>query len=104
MPGIRVWVVLPRGPGTLSVFPLGVIAKEVNMMMLSFVFLGLLLFGGALVALLAGAAALVRNRGGDTNPSDESQGRTAREVLDQRLARGEISREEYEAIRDQIES
>jgi uncharacterized membrane protein len=74
------------------------------MMMLSFVFLGLILFGGALVALLAGGATLLRNRGGDTSPSDESRQRMAREVLDQRLARGEISREEYEAIRDQIES
>lgn len=74
------------------------------MMMLSFVFLGLLLLGGALVALLVGGGALLRSRGGDIGRSNESQERTAREVLDQRLARGEISREEYEAIRDQIES
>jgi uncharacterized membrane protein len=74
------------------------------MMMLSFVFLGLLLFGGVLVALLMGGGALLRNQGGDIGRSDESQETTAREVLDQRLARGEISREEYEAIRDQIES
>jgi len=51
-----------------------------------------------------GGGALLRNQGGDIGRSDESQESTAREVLDQRLARGEISREEYEAIRDQIES
>ena len=74
------------------------------MMMLSFVFLGLLLAGGIVVALLVGGGALLRNQGGDTDGPDEDQGASAREMLDRRLARGEISREEYETIRDQIES
>lgn len=74
------------------------------MMMLSFVFLGLLLLGGVIVALLVGGGAFLRNQGSNTNPPEERQGASAREVLDRRLARGEISREEYESIRDQIES
>ena len=74
------------------------------MMILSLVFLGLLLIGGVVVALLEGGGALLRNQGSDTNPPDEGQGVSAREVLDRRLARGEISRDEYESIRDQIES
>ena len=73
-------------------------------MMILFGLLGLLLFGGILVALLGGGAALLSSRGSTSTPRRESQGPTAREVLDRRLARGEISREEYEAIRDQIES
>ncbi len=64
----------------------------------------LILLGGILVALLVGGGALLHNRGGDTTPSGESRRSTAREVLDRRLARGEISREAYEAIRDQIDS
>jgi uncharacterized membrane protein len=74
------------------------------MMMLSFVFLGLLLIGGVVVALLVGGSAFLRNQGRKTNSPDESDGASAREMLDRRLARGEISREEYESIRDQIES
>jgi len=73
-------------------------------MMILFGLLGLLLFGGILVALLGGGAALLSSRGSTPSPRRESQGHTARDVLDRRLARGEISREEYEAIRDQIES
>jgi uncharacterized membrane protein len=73
-------------------------------MMLAFVFLGLLLLGGIVVAVLVGGGALLHNQGSMTTPPEESQGGSAREVLDRRLARGEISREEYESIRDQIES
>lgn len=74
------------------------------MMMLSFVFLGLLLIGGVVVTLLVGGGAFLRSQGSNTNPPDEEQRASAREVLDQRLARGEISREEYESIRDQIDA
>jgi uncharacterized membrane protein len=74
------------------------------MMMLSFVFLGLLLIGGVVAALLVGGGAFLRNQGGNANPPEESQQASAREVLDRRLARGEINREEYEILRDQIES
>jgi hypothetical protein len=72
-------------------------------MMMGFGLLGLLLLGGVLVALLAGGAALLRQTGGFDLPGGKRQP-TAREVLDKRLARGEISSEEYEAIRAQIES
>jgi uncharacterized membrane protein len=68
------------------------------MMMLSFVFLGLLLIGGVVVALLVGGGAFLRNQGSKTNPPDENQGALAREMLDRRLARGEISREEYDSF------
>jgi uncharacterized membrane protein len=75
------------------------------MMMLSFVFLGLLLLGGVvLVALLVGGGAFLRSQGSNTNPPDEEQTASAREILDRRLARGEISRDEYESIWNQIES
>lgn len=74
------------------------------MMMLSFVFLGLLLLGGVVVALFVSGSALLRNQGSDANAPQESPRASAREVLDRRLARGEISHEEYESILDQIES
>jgi uncharacterized membrane protein len=73
-------------------------------MMLLFGFLGLLLFGGILVALLVGGGLWARRQGGGIDLSGQRRESTARETLDKRLARGEISREEYEAIRDQIES
>jgi putative membrane protein len=72
-------------------------------MMMGFGFLGMLLFWGALLALVAGGTALVfpqatgaRLPGGQRQPM-------ARQVLDERFARGEIGREEYETIRTQIE-
>jgi uncharacterized membrane protein len=69
-----------------------------------FSFLGLLLVGGVVIALLIGGGTLLLNQ--NENDSAPRRGRktTARETLDHRLARGEISREEYEEIRDQIES
>lgn len=74
------------------------------MMMLLFGFLGLLLFGGILVALLVGGGALARHQRSGVSLSGHAGESTARDTLDERLARGEISREEYEAIRHQIES
>ncbi len=67
-----------------------------------------LLFGGLLVALLQGGSGLL-SKAGDVDLSDlsglsgQGQQPSAREVLDERLARGEISPEEYEAIRARIE-
>ena len=71
--------------------------------MMGFGFLGMVLFWGLLLAVLVGGAVLVlRQTGGTGSPSGKSWSR-AREILDERLARGEISREEYDALRVQME-
>ena len=73
--------------------------------MMMFGFLGLLLLGGVLVALvIGGGAAFLLKQAGNGNVTGGDQKATVRETLDRRLARGEIGREEYEEIRGQIES
>lgn len=64
--------------------------------------IGMVLFWGVIIALIAGGVALlVRQASGYASPG--SQGRpTARQILDERLARGEISREEYDELRAKI--
>jgi uncharacterized membrane protein len=60
-----------------------------------------LLLGGLFVALLQGGSGLL-SKTGDIDLSGLSAQRqqpSARQVLDERLARGEISPEEYETIR-----
>ncbi len=74
------------------------------MMGMGFGFLGMLLFWGALLALVVGGAALVFRQTTGTCPPGGQRRPTARQVLDERFARGEISREEYEAIRARLES
>ena len=72
-------------------------------MMILFGFL-ILLAGGLLVALMVGGGGpLLRQEGHKSAPRSGEHG-TAREILDRRLARGEISREEYSALRDEVES
>lgn len=72
-------------------------------MMLGFGFVGMLLFWGALLALLIGGGALaLRQVAGIPAPRARQQG-TARQILDERLARGELTQEQYEAIRARIE-
>ena len=64
-----------------------------------------LLLGGLFVALLQGGSGLL-SKTGDVDLSGLSAQRqqpSARQVLDERLARGEISPEEYETIRARIE-
>jgi putative membrane protein len=71
--------------------------------MMGFGFLGMLLFWAVLLVFLVGGAILVfRQATGTRLPGGQRQP-TARQVLDERFARGEISLEEYEAIRTQIE-
>jgi putative membrane protein len=72
-------------------------------MMMGFGFLGMLLLGGVLLAFVVGAAILVFRQTTDTRPLGGPGQPTARQVLDERFARGEIDREEYEAIRARIE-
>ena len=65
--------------------------------MMGFGLIGTLLFGGVLLALLGGGAALFsRQATGQERP-------TARQLLDERLARGEIDQQEYDRTRERIE-
>ena len=73
------------------------------MMGFGFGFLGVFLFLGALLLLLIGGAALVIRQTAGTRLSSQQHEPTARQILDERLARGEISQEEYEALRARIE-
>ena len=72
-------------------------------MMMGFGFLGMLLFGGVLLALVVGGMAWAFRQTTGARPLGGQRQPTARQVLDERFARGEISREEYETIRAQIE-
>ncbi|RLC65492.1 MAG: SHOCT domain-containing protein [Chloroflexi bacterium] len=63
----------------------------------------LLLVGGILVALLLGGAGLLSRKGSISQWLGSQRQPTARQVLDERFARGEIGAEEYRAIREQIE-
>ena len=58
-------------------------------MMMGFGFLGLLLIGGLLLALLVGGAGLVLRETGGSNQRQSGQRQpTARRLLDERFARG----------------
>ena len=70
-------------------------------MMMGYGFLGMLLFWGVLLALLVGGVVLLLRQ----TPGARSAGGqrpTARQILDERFARGEISREEHDAIRARL--
>ncbi len=67
-------------------------------MMMGFGLIVLLLLGGLLVAFLSGGSGLLRRFVGSGVFGAGSE-RTLRQVLDERLARGEIGLEEYEALR-----
>ena len=73
-------------------------------MMMGYGFLGMFLFWGLLLALLVGGVVLVAWLVARGRPSGGAPPvSTARQVLDERLARGEISKEEYDALRAKIE-
>jgi putative membrane protein len=63
--------------------------------------LGPLFMIALLVLLIAAIVALVRWMGGGSGDSG-GRVRTARDILDERYARGEIDREEYQRRRDDI--
>jgi uncharacterized membrane protein len=71
--------------------------------MMGFGFGGMFLSWGALLALLAGGAVLVFRLLTGTHVPVHSAQPTARQVLGERLARGEITREEYDLILARIE-
>ena len=72
------------------------------MMIIGFGLILLLLFGGVLIALRGGGTDLARQVS-NLLTAGGSTGRGPRQLLDERLARGEISREEYEAIRAMLD-
>ena len=63
--------------------------------------LGPFLMVALLALLIAGIVALVRWMGGGTG-NGSGRARTARDILDERYARGEIDREEYVRRRDDM--
>ena len=65
--------------------------------------LGMLLFWGILIALVVGGGALIFRQATTARPLGGPHQPTARQVLDERLARGEIDAEEHEAIRARLE-
>lgn len=67
--------------------------------MMGFGFLGMLLFWGIFLALVAGGAVWLVQQ---SRALGEVPEKTARQILDERLARGEITPEEYEAIRAKL--
>jgi uncharacterized membrane protein len=75
--------------------------------MMGFDFFGMIFVWGGLLALLLGGAALIfRLLTGRPLAVAEVQPasyRTARQLLDERLARGEIGRDEYEHILSRIQ-
>lgn len=71
--------------------------------MMGFGFLGMLLFWGLFLALVVGGTVFLLRQRGETRSPGDADGATARRILDERLARGEISREEYETIRAALE-
>ena len=71
--------------------------------MMGFGFVGMFLVWSALLALLIGGATLVsRQVVGAVTPVQGSRA-TARRILDERLAKGEITRQEYDSVLDRIE-
>lgn len=71
--------------------------------MMGFGFLGMLLLWGAILALLAGSGVLLFRQATGSRSGTDRQSLTARQLLDERFARGEIDAEEYDAVRTQIE-
>lgn len=71
-------------------------------MMIGGVFV-LLVIGSLLVILFVVGAGLLSQRGGNGLSLSGSASPKAREILDQRYARGEISEEEYQRMVQQLE-
>ena len=71
--------------------------------MMGFGFLGMFLFWGILLLLVIGGVGLAVRQTGTVQVPVRRNERTARQVLDRRLALGEISLEQYDRLRAQIE-
>ena len=73
-------------------------------MMMGFGFLVWLFVVGGLVVVLIGGLGWLPRQGGNSQGLVGARQETARQVLDERLARGDLSPEEYQMLRTQIES
>ena len=74
-------------------------------MMMGFGFLGLFLMLLFWIGLIGGAVFLVRAlfpAGNQSTPNKSAADGSARDILDERYTRGEISRAEYEGIKEDI--
>lgn len=74
-------------------------------MMMGFGGFGLIVMILFQVAVIAGVVWLVRTVGGSNIqiPGQMQSGTNAREILDQRFARGELDREEYQAMKKDLQ-
>jgi uncharacterized membrane protein len=87
---------IPLFPGPQWIYN-GYKRNEEARIMMGLLLLGLLTLVGGLLALLGAGATRFSRQATARTP------RTARQVLDERLARGEIDRQEYDRIRGRIE-
>jgi uncharacterized membrane protein len=72
-------------------------------MMMGFGFLWLLVLGGALVVAFLGGLGLLAGKNSNSQWLGGQRQQTAQQILDERFARGEISTEDYETVRAQLE-
>ncbi len=72
-------------------------------MMMGFFFWVLLLLGGLLFVFGLGDTSLMRRGKAGLGLDEEKEEPTAKQLLDERLARGEISEEEYDEILTRIQ-
>ena len=72
--------------------------------MMGFGFLGMFLLWVIPLALVVGGAGLAFRQADGARPPGVQRQPQARQVLDERFAQGEISQEEYEAIRARLEN
>ncbi|MCJ7739280.1 MAG: SHOCT domain-containing protein [Anaerolineae bacterium] len=72
-------------------------------MMMGFGLVLLLLVGGGLIVTFLGARTLAPREGQVAGWADAQPRRTSRQILDERLARGEIAVDEYEQLRTRIQ-
>ena len=66
--------------------------------------LGMLLFVGLPLVLLAGGGVLVAQKLAEKGPRQPSPSGDPRRILDARLAGGEIDREEYDMLRSRLDA
>lgn len=67
-----------------------------------FGFILMLLFWAGLIALAVWLVSLVFRSGGQTSPPVRRQSDSPQAILDQRYARGELSREQYELMKQDL--
>ena len=70
--------------------------------MMFFGLCGILLLGAVVAAVIVVAVLLLQRQGGDLSSLMPRAEPRVRQILDERLARGEISREEYQAMRAEL--